>query len=223
MTRWHTRRSVRVAGAAAVVAVVAAGVAYAAGGIPGPNGTIQGCYDGGGNVKVVASLPCPKGFTALSWSQQGPTGPTGPQGPQGQPGANGATGATGPQGPQGASGSSHAYSNARGLVNNIPYGSSVFPETITSITVPAGIYVVEATGMIYGGEDVTCDLVGAGTIATVTEGFEDVKVSYALSGTTTLTGNGGTIEVDCSGPYYDTADPAIDNNDLVAIEVDALN
>jgi len=63
--RWMTS-------AVAILAVscVAVGIAYATGGIPGANGVIQGCYDNGGNLKVVASLPCPKGYTPLAWNQQ---------------------------------------------------------------------------------------------------------------------------------------------------------
>ena len=67
----------------AVGAVV--GLAYGA--IPGANGVIQGCYDSGGNVKVVDALPCPKGFTPLQWNQQGV------KGDKGDTGATGATGA----------------------------------------------------------------------------------------------------------------------------------
>src|SRR5215475_4293268 len=44
---------------AACPVLVGAGVAYATGGIPGSNGVIQGCYDNGGNVKVVADLSTP--------------------------------------------------------------------------------------------------------------------------------------------------------------------
>jgi hypothetical protein len=51
--------------------------------IPGPDGQIQGCYDSGGNLRVVSALPCPKGFTPLAWSQTGPQGPAGPAGPTG--------------------------------------------------------------------------------------------------------------------------------------------
>ena len=56
--------------AGALMAVVG-GVAWAA--IPGPGGVIQGCYDGGGNLKVVEQLPCPKGFKPLAWNQAGPS------------------------------------------------------------------------------------------------------------------------------------------------------
>lgn len=96
---------------AVMIALPSAGIAYAA--IPGSNGVIQGCYDSGGNVKVVSELPCPKSWTPLAWNQTGPQGPvgaTGPQGPigatgpQGPKGDTGATGATGPQGATGATG-----------------------------------------------------------------------------------------------------------------------
>ena len=53
-----------VVGVGAVATVVQASI----GGIGG-GGVIQGCYDSGGNVKVVAALPCPKGYTALQWNQ----------------------------------------------------------------------------------------------------------------------------------------------------------
>ncbi len=52
------RRDLIAAGLGAVAAtVLAGGVAWAA--IP-EGGVIQGCYDSGGNLKVVASLPCPR-------------------------------------------------------------------------------------------------------------------------------------------------------------------
>jgi hypothetical protein len=63
----------------AIATALVGGIAWAA--IPGPGGVIQGCYDSGGNLKVVNALPCPKGFTALPWNQQGPKGDTGDTGP----------------------------------------------------------------------------------------------------------------------------------------------
>jgi hypothetical protein len=102
------------AGAATVI-VLGGGVAWAA--IPAtPGGVIQGCYDSGGNVKVVEAPPCPRGYTALPWNQQGPQGIQGPkgekgdkgdkgdQGPQGLQGLKGDTGDKGDQGPQGIQG-----------------------------------------------------------------------------------------------------------------------
>jgi len=96
----------------AVIAIAATGsIGWAA--IPGAGGVIQGCYDSGGNLKVVQALPCPKGFTALQWNQQGVQGLPGPKGDKGDPGAvgpqgpkgdKGETGSQGPQGIQGAKG-----------------------------------------------------------------------------------------------------------------------
>src|SRR5206468_1161609 len=48
----------------------------------------------GGNLKVVAALPCPKGYTSLPWNQQGP---------KGQDGLNGTTGTNGTDGEDGVS------------------------------------------------------------------------------------------------------------------------
>jgi hypothetical protein len=69
--------------AIAALAVALGGAAYAA--IP-DNGVIHGCYDSGGNLKVIdmgAGQTCGKGYTSLSWSQTGPQGPPGPQGSSG--------------------------------------------------------------------------------------------------------------------------------------------
>ncbi len=87
----------------AIVATVLAGsVAWAA--IPGDGGVIQGCYDTGGNLKVVSALPCPKNYTALQWNQQGVPGPRGETGDKGEQGIQGIPGERGPQGEQGVRG-----------------------------------------------------------------------------------------------------------------------
>src|SRR5690242_8582077 len=98
MTRGHL---VAATLGAVLATVLAGGVAWAA---IGDGGVIQGCYDAGGNVKVVSALPCPKGFTQFSWNQQGI------QGPQGIPGPKGDQGETGPQGPAGVDGRSFSGS-----------------------------------------------------------------------------------------------------------------
>ena len=58
---------------------------------PSSSGVITGCYDSGGNVKLIdtdKTSSCPKGYAGpVSWNQTGP------------PGATGATGATGASGP----------------------------------------------------------------------------------------------------------------------------
>ena len=75
---------------AVVVVVTAGSVAWAA--IPGPGGAIQGCYDSGGNVKVVDAVPCPKGYTPLQLNQQGPAGTPGAPGADGSDAASALTG-----------------------------------------------------------------------------------------------------------------------------------
>jgi hypothetical protein len=106
-----------VAGAAAV-ALVAGGTAAGAALASSPSGPIDssgvvhGCYapqgtKGGYLLELQkAGTGCPKGSTAISWSQKGPQGPTGATG------ARGATGATGPQGPAGAG---LVYTTASGM------------------------------------------------------------------------------------------------------------
>jgi hypothetical protein len=85
------RRDLVAAAAGALAAtVLAGGVAWAA--IPGPGGVIQGCYDSGGNLKIVDSLPCPRGYTAFQWNVQGVQGPPGPVGPKGDKGDKGDAG-----------------------------------------------------------------------------------------------------------------------------------
>jgi hypothetical protein len=89
------------------VLVVGGGVAVAATtGPPGSGGAITGCYTNAevnGSHAVVlqdAGTSCPKGTTAVSWSEQGPAGP---QGLQGQPGQAGQAGQPGSAGADGSS------------------------------------------------------------------------------------------------------------------------
>jgi hypothetical protein len=108
------RRTVVVAGIAAIVLAAAAGIAYAT--IPSSGNVYTACMlKGIGTIRLIdPSLPssnllghCTALETQVSWSQNGQPGAPGPQGPQGakgDPGAAGATGATGPAGPAGAAG-----------------------------------------------------------------------------------------------------------------------
>jgi hypothetical protein len=107
---------------ALVTGVLAGGIAWAA---IGDGGVIQGCYDSGGNVKVVAALPCPKGYTAFQWNQQGPKGDPGPQGSPGANGTNGQNGAPGEPGKDGVDGVS-VTSAPEPAGTNCPNGGSKF-------------------------------------------------------------------------------------------------
>ena len=176
-------RTILIGTGAAIVLVAGSTTAYAA--TAGPvdsSGVIHGCYDTGGNVKVIdASAPsCPKGYTALNWSQTGPqgaqgpagaTGPAGPAGPQGAVGPSGpkgdtgAAGPTGPQGPtgtQGPSGTSNAYTvNSEGAStvpnNQVPPTNNSFPGNFggvgPSLSLPAGSYVFDVTITFTNGAD----------------------------------------------------------------------
>jgi len=86
-----------------VCAGVAAGAATI---IPGPGGTITGCYQKvNGQLRVVDSATdCHPSENVLTWNQQGPKGATGATGATGPTGAKGATGPTGPKGATGAAG-----------------------------------------------------------------------------------------------------------------------
>jgi hypothetical protein len=99
---WRLTTVLAMAGAV----LASTGVVVAAGGLPGPNGQIQGCYNNAtGVLRVVgdASQCLTAGQpavvkspllreTPLAWNQTGPTGPQGAQGPQGQQGPAGPAG-----------------------------------------------------------------------------------------------------------------------------------
>ncbi len=62
--------------AALALPLIIGGVAYAS--IPGPDGTIHGCYKTsnpaqGAVIVVDSAASCPSGYTALNWNQPGPS------------------------------------------------------------------------------------------------------------------------------------------------------
>ena len=95
---------------------------------------------------------CGKNEMPVSWNHQGPQGPVGPQGPMGPAGPQGPTGATGPQGatgpagpqgPAGAAGTSFGFGRTTGL------HEVAGEQTIISVNVPAGKYIVNAHVAVY--------------------------------------------------------------------------
>ena len=105
--RFRPRLTYANAMATVAVFIVLGGGAYAAVSvIPGPDGTIDGCYKTrGGNLRLVAAgHRCRHGEVAIAFNQTGPRGKVGPRGRNGIRGATGATGPTGPTGPQGPQG-----------------------------------------------------------------------------------------------------------------------
>jgi hypothetical protein len=125
-----------------IVMALAGSVAWAA--IPGPGGVIQGCYDAGGNVKVVDALPCPARYTPFQWNQQGIQGPKGDKGDpgsQGPPGAKGDAGAPGQNGADGQPGAQGPPGERGPQGEPGPQGEqgSQGPQGIQGPTGPAGV------------------------------------------------------------------------------------
>jgi hypothetical protein len=120
---------------------------------------------------------------------------------------------------------SHSGNINTGPVCN--WGVSVFATTVDSISVPAGTYVVWASGSTNttdGGLDYAdFTLNGASLVQEqpiFNEGF--VGVPYGLSGTVTLS-SPGTISLDCVDENSVDAPVQVYNDSLTAIQVDALN
>ena len=169
------RRTPTLVGLSLLAVGVVGGLVYAA--IPGTNGVIQGCYDGGGNVKVVDALPCPKGYTALQWNAQGVKGDKGDTGATGATGAPGATGATGATGAAGAAGvtmfASHQPASV-GINSDIQYHEVLG----LALNIPAGGYSIIVAGNFDGPNndagEMDCVLVdGAGTTLAFGAAFGD--------------------------------------------------
>jgi len=77
---------------AVVVGLAVGGIAYAS--IPDSHGVIHGCYQNGGNLRVIDSSTgsCRPSEVALNWNQTGPTGERGPTGGRGPTGSTGISG-----------------------------------------------------------------------------------------------------------------------------------
>jgi hypothetical protein len=155
-----------------VLIALVGSVAWAGGvvGIPGSDGTIQGCYvtPGEHGLRLVAEASdCKRNETPIAWNQIGPVGATGPQGltgdtgatgatgPQGLKGDTGATGPTGPQGNTGATGPSGPQglkgdTGATGPQGNIGPQGEPGTTQLANQTCPAGAYVTgfDAAGRI---------------------------------------------------------------------------
>jgi tail collar domain/collagen triple helix repeat protein len=101
-------RQIAVVAGLAVLALGAAGIAYAT--IPDAAGVMNGCYrtsldDQKGQLRIVDDpASCRSNEARIQWNQKGPKGDTGATGPQGPQGPKGDTGDPGPQGPAGPAG-----------------------------------------------------------------------------------------------------------------------
>jgi Collagen triple helix repeat (20 copies) len=130
----------------AIALTIGGGTAYAAiaASPVSSSGVIDGCYTNaeinGSHVFVLQDqgTACPKGSTAISWSQTGPAGAQGPQGIQGPTGAAGAAGATGAIGPAGPAGPTGAIGPTGATGAAGPAG----PAGAAGMTGPAGASVL---------------------------------------------------------------------------------
>ena len=183
---------------AAACTVVLGGVAWAA--IPGPDGLIQGCYDNGGNVKVVAALPCPRGYTPFSWNAQGPQGiqgPQGTQGPQGIPGTNGVDGSDGEDGEDGTG----------PTVAQLATGDATCPAGGAAITDAAGSTAYVCSGQ--NGEDGADGEPFAGTFTSPNGQYSisvtDAGITLARAGGSVIQLSGNDILAQSAGAYSTVA------------------
>ena len=220
------RIRVPIVGAAAFILVAVAAGSVVAGSNPP---TLYACFNTSGAV-AMATIPQCKlagGGQLVGFNTSGPTGPAGPTGAQGLQGPTGPTGDTGPIGPTGAAGAAHAWSTTSTSVTVVA-GVSVFPTTVTSLTLPAGTYVLQAAGQMryqFGINNVaTCTINAPGASATQdidASNYTAQRSPYAMAATATLSST-TTVTVACTTPYTSNG-PVLDDNSLIAIQVGGLN
>jgi hypothetical protein len=164
---------------AVVIIAGGGGIALAANSAPA---TIAACYRTGSSPavleRIAGSASCPRGYTKVTWNQQGPQGPrgaTGAQGPrgatgaQGPKGATGATGAQGPAGPKGTTGAQGPVGPAGAMIgltttatqggDSVPLTAGTWTQVIATPTVThAGTYYVSASLVFAApsGDSVVC-------------------------------------------------------------------
>jgi hypothetical protein len=195
-----TRRLAAASAAVTVVSISGGVIAHAA--IPGPGGTILGCYaTSGGALRVITGEAhgCnPKTETAIQWNQTGPQGPQGKQGlqglqgkqglqgPQGDQGLQGIQGPQGVPGPQGPVGPSSAYIGRNDYLYLGDSANQDMP-VVDIPYLPPGNYLLTAKAVVHNGianytSDVRCAL-GTGessTVSTVSGGTSQIVLQDLL-------------------------------------------
>ena len=170
-------------GAAAAVIVIA-GVAYGA--IPSATGVISGCRASDGALRVIdkeAGQKCPNSQKLIEWNQSGPAGPQGPAGPAGP---------------------SAGYvesSPTVALSANAEYPAASAFETVGSLSLPAGKYVVFAKARAFSANtsEVACRLDGSGLqdVGVVQTAPGDAQGSFSLMTGAEYSG-AGTATLSCA-------------------------
>jgi hypothetical protein len=180
-------------------------------GLPGPKGATGDKGDPGspGSPGSPGAAGA-KGATGATGAQ----GPQGPQGVQGLQGAPGSPGVAGQDGAPGPAGPSKVYVVRRGAFSLSSYQDGTFPpafndETIASLTVPAGSYVISARhGGAYGASCVLSN--DSGPLPNVSTNDTYPADSHNTLGTSYLAygvfESPATLRLACSGGY-DLDDP----------------
>jgi hypothetical protein len=108
LTQLRLRRGAILAATVAAVLAAVSVASVATGAIPSGDGTIHAYFgNGDGSLRVrdvEAGKRCPKNFSPIEWSQQGPAGAPGQDGQDGDDGQDGQDGMNGQDGAPGVSG-----------------------------------------------------------------------------------------------------------------------
>ncbi len=224
----------------------------AAASIPASDGTITTCYSAGTtssggvallNIKDTATGGCPLGLTTLIFNRTGPKGPPGANGhgARGPAGPRGPAGRRGPRGPAGT-GVLPVFETGgnRGNPARVGPGFVSAAGTITDmrLRVPAGIYAVNAIGVVQNWDlnscilscslfspspqFAVCSLRYGSSPGNATGAYVPPGPNSALDGTASIPDQGrhtfskpGVIELICSG--FNIA--MINNSSIQAIQV----
>jgi hypothetical protein len=133
----------------------------------------------------------------------GPVGPAGPAGPPGPTGAQGATGAQGPGGPQGPVGPQGPSGVSRAYVTGLIWAELAIGTTLAQLPLPAGKYVVYATGEI----TTEYSLVGFAPFARLGLGVQGQSYDVILRVVPPNLSSGPNVGTISMSHYYDAAGP----------------
>ena len=163
----------------------------------------------------------------------GAEGKEGKEGKVGKEGIEGKQGKEGKEGKEGPAIGGHTYTGTKGTVVS-SFGPSVFPVTVVSVNVPAGSYVVSATGTVTADEekiDFANCVLGASSKTIQEQAFEHVNEidthSYAFNGAVTVEKE-STISLQCktqteTSNTSEFAPMEFKFNSIVAEKVSAIN
>jgi Collagen triple helix repeat (20 copies) len=223
--------------AAAVTVVLAGGTTAAVAAVvasPVSGTTIYGCYTNaavnGSHALVLqdAGTSCPRGTTAISWSQSGGAGATGPAGPSGAPGATGPAGPSGPPGVAGATGPAGATgaTGPAGVAGpSGPAGPAGPTVTVTATPTPTSTLTAYPDNSVGSAIDMNPGAAGNSNIQvgdnlSGTSAWYQVDFVAGTTGKLSLTGSPAdliqVLETSAAGPNLLTGGPAAEIGGLAS-------